>query len=448
MPGTPLSSRVLEHEARALLTRLARVEPFALHMPMVPAAALSPAAQTAIEHYLARGRRELRARTQEYLRWLTGGRGQQAPPAEAQRRFTFLKLRFNAVLSQFHIFADVVSQRGEHETGVWLSGLDAVAADALLLPNCRFEAPPVVCYLDHSPGAAIRRARTRLPGGGENPVAIVRVPRERMIGSGLASSLVHEVGHQGSVLLDLIGSLRPALREMQRTRPREEQAWSLFERWISEILADFWSVAKLGITATMGLMGVVSLPRAFVFRLSLEDPHPVPWIRVKLSCAMGRALYPHPQWDRLGSLWESFYPRGGLDDERQDLFDLIEESMPDFVSLLINHQPARLGGQSLKEAMSVDERRPARLTALHRQWLESPRQMLKAAPALAFAVIGQARADGNTTPEEESKTLSYLLTHWALQTSAKTSAACAATLAARSCEARQWTAVEASPNVH
>ena len=345
-----LASRMLEQEARALLTRLGRVEPFSLHMPMVAAAAVSPAAQTAIEQYLARGRRELRGRVHHYLRWLNGPDGKDAPPAEAQRRFTFLKLRFNAVLSQFHIFADVFSQRGEHETGVWLSGLDVVAADALALPRCYFESPPVICYLDRGPGAAIRRARTRLPGGGENPVAIVRVPRERMVGSGLASSLVHEVGHQGSALLDLIGSLRPALRGMQRTRPQQEAAWSLYERWISEILADFWSVAKLGITATTGLMGVVSLPRAFVFRLSAEDPHPVPWIRVKLSSMMGRALYPHRQWDRLGALWESYYPTSGLDPPKRRLFALLEATMPDFVALVVNHRPTRLGGKSLMEA--------------------------------------------------------------------------------------------------
>jgi hypothetical protein len=57
---------------------------------------------------------------------------------------------------------------------VWLSGLDVVAADALALP-AYYESPPVICYLDRDVGAAIRRARTRMPGGGENPVAIVRV---------------------------------------------------------------------------------------------------------------------------------------------------------------------------------------------------------------------------------------------------------------------------------
>jgi len=31
------------------------------------------------------------------------------------------------------------------------------------------------------------------------------------VGSGIASSLIHEVGHQGAVLLDLVKSLHPVL---------------------------------------------------------------------------------------------------------------------------------------------------------------------------------------------------------------------------------------------
>ncbi|MGH8614458.1 MAG: hypothetical protein ACREYF_21165 [Gammaproteobacteria bacterium] len=52
------------------------------------------------------------------------------------------------MLSQFDLFADALTQRSEHETGVWLSGLDVVAADALSLPDY-YPSPPVVCYLDH-----------------------------------------------------------------------------------------------------------------------------------------------------------------------------------------------------------------------------------------------------------------------------------------------------------
>ena len=218
-PSAPTPAWMLAQEARALLTRLDRVKPFALVEPMVPAA--KPPARCAVRDRAlisSVGRRELRnVRCVASSPGCAARRASQATAAEAQRRFTFLRLKFNAVLTQFDLFNDVITQRSEHETGVWLSGLDVVVgrrADSArrLLRSCR----PSICYLDRGAGAAIRRARTRLPGGGENPVAIIRVPRERMVGSGIASSLVHEVGHQAAALLDLVASLRPVLRGLQR----------------------------------------------------------------------------------------------------------------------------------------------------------------------------------------------------------------------------------------
>ncbi len=425
MPDQRGAAWFMAQETRALLARLARVKPFALHETMVPAAALLPASQVAIERFLAEGRRELRERARTFLRWLDTREGQLAPPAEAQRRFTLLRLRFNDLLSQFDTFADVLTQRSEHETGVWLSGLDVASAEALALPDY-YTAPPVICYLDRGHGAAIRRARTRLPGGDENPVAIIRVPRERMVGSGIASSLVHEVGHQGSALLDLVGSLGPILRGRQQQMDGPDQvAWRLWERWISEILADFWAIAKVGITSTLGLMGIVSLPSAFVFRISLDDPHPIPWIRVKLSCAIGDAVYPHPQWQRLSQLWESFYPPIDLTQPKRDLLTVVDATLPDFVSLLIDHRPKSLRGRSLREALASDDRRPENLATDYQAWLKRPQSIRHAPPTLAFAAIGQARADGQITPELESKAIGNLLTDWAVRSTLEVAAQCA-----------------------
>jgi len=414
---------MLDQEARALLARLDRVKPFVLTEPMLLAASLLPAAQIAIEHFLAKGRRELKERVQDFLGWLHG-EGGQASPEDIQRRFVFLRLRFNAVLSQLDLFNQVITQRSEYEQGVWLSGLDVVAADALALPDY-YQAPPVICYLDRGVGAAIRRARTRLPGGGQNPVAIIRVPRERMIGSGIASSLVHEVGHQGAALLELVPSLQLVLRAKQGDA-REPLVWRLWDRWISEIVSDFWSVARVGIASTLGLIGVVSLPRPFIFRLNFDDPHPTPWIRVKLSCAIGDGLYPHPQWRRLARLWESYYPVADLDDERQGLLARLEASLPEFVSLLINHRPKALRDRSLLEAMNIEQRTPSRLVALFGAWSKAPRQMYRAAPSLVFAVLGQAKADGGLSPEDESDLLAKLLTFWAMRSTLDSSAYCAA----------------------
>jgi len=335
-----------------------------------------------------------------------------------------LRLRFNAVLTQFDLFENVITQRSESHTGVWLSGLDVASADALHLTHKFFDAPPIICYLDRGSGAAIRRARTRLPGGGANPVAIIRVPRERMVGSGIASSVFHEVGHQAAALLGLVESLRSEMREVARTNPHDVEAWALWDRWISEIVADFWSVARVGVAATMGLMGVVSLPRAFVFRLDARDPHPVPWIRVKLSAAMGREFYPMEIWDQLVGLWNSYYPPKGLDPELSRILAVLERTIPALAALLIHHRPAALRGHSLLEVLDLPELSPESLRAHLQHWRKEPKEMYNARPILAFATIGQGRADGNITPEEESIVLAKLLTHWALTSTLEAASLC------------------------
>jgi len=427
---SPFAAWMLTQEARALQTRLGRVRPFALLEPMVPAAALLPTAQSAIEEYLLVGRRSLRGQVRDFIEWLRGP-GRDASNAQGQRRFSMLRLLFNAVLTQFDLFSDVITQRSEHDTGVWLSGLDVASADALSMDGSPVAVPPVICYLDRGAGAAIRRARTRLPGGGTNPVAVIRVPRERMVGSSIASSLFHEVGHQADALLSFSESLRPVLRGMQRDRNNDAPVWQYLERCISEIVADFFAVARVGIASSVGLIGVVSLPRAFVFRLNLDDPHPVPWIRVTLSCAMGESLHPHPQWRRLADVWESFYPIAELDAERRQFFERLVANTPAFASLLVNHRPAALHGRSLPEVLDVAGRQPAQLTALFQAWSRYPAQLYDARASLVFAVFGQARADGLLTPEDESVLLAKALNHWALRSTLDTAFGCASAPPAR-----------------
>jgi hypothetical protein len=308
---------------------------------------------------------------------------------------------------------------------VWLSGLDVASRDALTLDRDYYELPPIVCYLDRGFGAAIRRARTRLPGGGETPVAIIRVPRERMVGSGIASSLVHEVGHQAAALLDLVNPLRARMQTEGRRAGALRDAWRLWELWVSEMVADFWSVALIGVGSTLGLMGVLSLPRAFVFRAITDDPHPIPWIRVQLSCAVGRAIYPDPQWTRLSDVWSAYYPLGGLTDRQRTIIAGLEQTMPAVVALMLDQRPSRLGGRTLQDVLPVQERTPYHLRRLVHDWEAHRAEWREAAPTLAFAAIGQARGDGGMTPEREGRLVGELLEHWALRTTIDTSEACA-----------------------
>lgn len=409
------ATTILSQEARALSARLAGVRPFGLLEPMVPAAALAPSALIGIERSQAEGYEEIRTRVSAFLAWLEEGPGQHVPPSEAQRRFALLRMRFNAVLSDYEIFSAALTQRSERDNGVWLAGLEVAAADALALNPDWYAAPPLICYLDRGFGAAIRRARTRLPGGRENPVAIVRIPRERMIGCGIASSLVHEVGHQGAALLDLVPSLQPLLAALARTGGPDDGAWRLWGRWISEIIADLWSIARLGVTSTLGLMGVMSLPRPFVFRISTTDPHPAPWIRLKLSCAMGDALYPHPQWLQISRLWDRLYPQDEENDSRRIVLGSLLRTMPAFVKLLVGHRPSSLRGLSLQQALALPEIQPRELARLYRGSPLTRDLLARTRPSTAFAAVGQARLEGVITPARESELIAELLEYWALR---------------------------------
>ena len=412
MSRSPFATQFLINEAFSLKSRLKSVRPFALTSPMVAAACISDPALKGITDLIIQNTKELNGRIDSFINEISSPEGKSINTEEAQAKFSMLKLRFNAVLDQLDIFSNVVTQRSEHETGIWVAGLDVLATDALELNPKMYDAPELVCFITRGHGAAIRRARTRLPGGDENPVGVIQVPRERMIGSGIASSLVHEVGHQGAALLDLVRTLREDIRSKQ-AKSSNKTGWDLYHRWISEIVADFWAMSHLGIGATVGLISVVSLPRYFMFRIRGNDPHPFPWIRVKLSFSFGKALYPDAQWGKFERLWDRMYPLNKVDAKSRQIIKSLDAAMPAFTQLLINHRSKELKGKKLSEIFPYKTRTPAQLRALLTTWKTTPAKMNTAPPTLVFAVIGQAHADGKISATVESRVLSKWLTQWA-----------------------------------
>lgn len=402
----------LINEAQGLLTRLNQLQPFLTSMPMVFAASIPYTAQRSIHQLMTKGKKVLSDRVREFISALKSAENLRFEKCQAA--WAVLKLQFNSLLDQFDIFADVISQRSEHETGVWIAGLDVLAKDVLDVNGNIPDPPPLICYLDRGHGAAIRRARTRLPGGDENPVAVIKIPRERMVANGIGSSLAHEVGHQAIALLDLIPSIKPVLEGLSNTDPPHSKSWKLLSRWISEILADCWAVGFLGISASTGLMSVVSLPKYFVFRADDLDPHPFPWIRVKISIAFGKILYPEPQWERLEKLWESMYPARELKGHQLETIKNLEAIIPRFVQLVVDHRPVKLTGRMLKEIFPTSLRRPEQLRKHYQEWKENYKIITKHRPSLVFAVIGQARADNVITTFSESRILSRILRYWAM----------------------------------
>lgn len=416
MSTSSYALRLLDQEMGALIQRLRMVKPFSMHETMVPAALPRRQALSQIDRYLLQGREKLLRRAERFRQWLRSPRAEKTRAESIYRRFVFLRLQATAALTQFDLFADAITQRSESGTGVVLRGMDVLAEDALRLPGAPYEMPPLLCYLDRGIGAAIRRARTRLPGGGENPVAIVRVPRERMVGLGIASSLVHEVGHQAAALMDLVPTLRKAMEPLLDGAPAGGvNPWSSWHRWISEIVADLWSVSRVGFASSLGLIHVVSLPRPFVFRANLDDPHPTPWLRVLISLEMGRQLYPDSEWQRLKAFWLQMYPSQRRDVPSPGVLAALALHIPHFVQWLLAQRIPAANGRPLKQLLHDPAIAPE---ALHEQlelWKRKPSLIDDMRPCQVFALAGFARQIGRHAPEPESRNLYRLLLRWAIQ---------------------------------
>jgi len=157
-------------------------------------------------------------------------------------------------------------------------------------------------------------------------------------------------------------------------------------------------------------MNVVSLPRVFVFRPNLDDPHPTPWVRVLLSVEMGRQLYPSAQWDRLLELWRATYPL--RTDERVSA--VLAAHAPTLIRRLLEQPVARAHGEPLSRWLSDPTLLPEHLEQHVEHWFRKPDYLAELRPCQAFAVAGYCRLSRGGAPVPEISLFSTLLVRWAL----------------------------------
>ena len=151
------------------------------------------------------------------------------------------------------------------------------------------------------------------------------------------------------------------------------------------------------------------LPRVFVFRLSLDDPHPIPWIRVKLSCAIGPSALSSPAMGEARHTVGIVLSARGIGRPDGGSYSRFSKRRCRVSwrcwSTIVR---ALCAANRWARSWQTEQRQPARLSNYWRAWRRSPAKMGKASPSLAFAVIGQAKSDGQITPEEESSLLAKL----------------------------------------
>jgi hypothetical protein len=403
----------MEREAGAMERRLDAVPSFSATIPMVRIAMPAGHALEAADGTVLRSKRILRRQLREFRGGLGLCRGEPEHVGRVHRHFVGLRLRFDALLSTVDIFADALTQRAEHQTGALLRGLDALASDGLATRVPSFRPPPLCCYFDRGKGGAVRRAFTRLPGGETNAVALIRLPRERLSGIGLAS-LLHEAAHQGLADLDLAAPYRVALHSAALRRRLDATVARWWATKITELLPDAWACAKAGASATLGLFGVLESLPPFVFHDEPGDPHPMSYLRALFSAALGNACMPHPLWGCLTRLWQELYPLTSLTSEARAQLAPVLRSIPVCAELVARVRVKALDGMTLFEAVGNPDVHPGRLRPrLDRLVQRVHRDPASLPPTTVLAIVGMARHDGRIAPEKEHDLLTAALARWA-----------------------------------
>jgi hypothetical protein len=117
------------------------------------------------------------------------------------------------------------------------------------------------------------------------------------------------------------------------------------------------------------------------------------------------------------------YPLSGLRPALTSIIAKLSATIPELVSVLVEHRPPPLRGWSLGEVLRNPELQRPALLRRFALWEAQPSRMTHTPPTLAFSVLGQARASGRLSPERESRLLRRLIESWAIRSSLETARA-------------------------
>jgi hypothetical protein len=389
-----------------LSQRVQAVQSFNDTIAMVKSASISDKAFSQINSFLLQNKITICTKLDEMLALLKSEKTAGTNITKLNFRHVAQKIMVNNFFTCVDEYEDVLIQRGEQYYGIQIAGIDHLAKNAMKLEGVSLDAPEIICYLERGWGAAIRRANTKMAGGVKAPVSIIRIPRERMGSISLAGSLVHEVGHQIAALFDLNAKMKNELALKYRQTKKEE--WNIFGNWISEILADVFSVGKLGICSTMGLMQVMTLPSFLVFNLDLTDCHPFPYIRVKINCAAGKYLAPSLQWGELENVWDTYYNTSNLHKSAVQRIDNMLKIIPELIAIIMEFNPIKDKPLKIKQLFNTELLSWNNASKIYNGRLLKKR-LYKMGCCEAFAALGQLKQKGFIKPEEEVNIVSELL---------------------------------------
>lgn len=300
----------------------------------------------------------------------------------------------------FDTFMDILTQRHSPALGPLLRGCDVLAADALRrdVPGLVSSRAPIV-YCNRGYGAAVVRSDARLYADIPNILPLIQIPYGRLQEKLQLTSLLHEVGHEAMGRLALLPSMGQALTTELARRGVPDTIRELYVHWLSEIAADLWSFLASGLAHAATLREILALPAEHAFRLSMQVPHPPPYLRVLLGFQLCRDVWGEGPWEEWEAHWLTNYPRSDCPPTTRDIFDAARAALPQVSRVMLHARFKALGGRKLPDLFDLPALAPSALARHARDLVAGRAWSPRAAICTQLAVFRYARERGGAREE-------------------------------------------------
>lgn len=322
-----------------------------------------------------------------------------------------LELELSSVFVFFDTYMDVLTQRLTPDLGLLLAGCDVLAWDSLNRdhPALTIVEPPLV-YCDRGFGASTLREGIKFPQRTINPLPLVQIPYSRLNEKYNLTSILHEVGHEALVRLDLVRTLPLALQSGLRKAGAPAAIADLYALWSSEIGPDFWAFCGCGVAAAGAMKEIVALPPAQVFRVTWTDPHPSPYLRTLLLFDWCRQVWGYGLWDQWEREWLAVYPLESAAPETQEILRLAREYVPVVGRILLHTKFRTLNRQPITALFNLALLAPAALQRIADTAMAGRLNLRGLPPGAHLAVFRLLREQGTLS----EAALDRVMTRWLL----------------------------------
>lgn len=324
-----------------------------------------------------------------------------------------LEFQLSESFTLFDTYMDLITQRSSSELGPLLAGCDVIADDALRRNApvlCAVERPIVYC--DRGFGASILRQGKWLVRSRRAPMSLIQIPYSRLREKHNLTSIVHEVGHSAMYFLGMDSLIPKLFRDALQRAGAPSAISELFVLWAPEIGADFWGFCATGAAQAAGAREVLSLAPRHVFRISLSDPHPPPYLRVLLCMEWCKKAwgYGNGPWVIWRDEWIELYPLRFVPLKRAAVLKKALQYLPVIADCLLSSRIPSLGGMPITSLFNLDELHTDRLRGAIRTIGKGMGDFRKLPPCAQLASFRVIRNDCGMSEERFDTLMSRWLT--------------------------------------